>query len=259
VTTATIAKIQMTIIFVTVNAANRRQILIIVALRTRIFVIFAAVTDLLSNFDIVLLRQTFQPFVLFHQNSLILTADDTLFVIFGVPPITEFVLINQPIIADNFCFPLLSEKIIVHRFLNGSETERRSKVHSFSNVEAVREPCVIGFEECANVVTLSLMCFVNGNSNANELERVEHEGDAVEQVGSARSVTDVLIELLFELLRNDVPRFCIPFMIVIDGVQPQILHVPAESGEHHSHVHPWRGHSANVLLSTVCNFEYRHW
>jgi hypothetical protein len=118
---------------------------------------------------------------------------------------------------------------------------------------------MIGFEECANVVTFSLICFVHGNSNPNELKWVEHEGDTIKQIGSARSFTHIFIKLFFELLRNDVPRFCITFMIVIDGIQPKILHMPAKSGEHHSHVYPWSGYSANVLLSTVCDFQYRHW
>lgn len=40
-------------------------------------------------------------------------------------------------------------------------------------------------------------------------------------------------------------------MVVVDGVEPEILHVPAEGGESHAHVHPGHSHPADVLLLLI--------
>ncbi len=44
-------------------------------------------------------------------------------------------------------------------------------------------------------------------------------------------------------------------MIIIDGVEPEILHMPAEGGESHSHIDPRNGDATDELLFLIRNFE----
>lgn len=117
------------------------------------------------------------------------------------------------------------------------------------------ETRVIGLVESAHVLSHLLVGLVDGDSLLNELERIEHKGDPVEQVAATSLVLDVLVELVLVALRDDVPGLGGARVAVVEGVEPEILDVPAEGGEHHAHVDPGRGDAANVLLAAVYDFK----
>lgn len=59
---------------------------------------------------------------------------------------------------------------------------------------------------------------------------------------------NIPIEVLFMLAGNDVPSFGLSKMVVVDGVDEEVLDMPTKGGELHAEVHPWLSNPANFVL-----------
>ena len=118
----------------------------------------------------------------------------------------------------------------------------RKKVNGLSHIVGLGEAAVVGFEESADVVPWVLVSLVDGDAVIDEFERVHHECDAVEQsflAGfQAVSFFDVGVEFLFMGARDHVPCLNSTLVVVVQRVDPQVLHVPAERRKLHAHVDP---------------------
>ena len=86
---------------------------------------------------------------------------------------------DDPIEWENvgsfFFFILLGLLSLLHKL----DAQRGQKVDSLSNIEALWKAAVVGFEECADVISGMLIGFVDRDAVINELKRIEHECDSI--------------------------------------------------------------------------------
>lgn len=119
------------------------------------------------------------------------------------------------------------------------------------------EACVIGFEESADVFALSLMGFVNGDAILDDLKRVKHESNSVQQVLASGLLDHILIKLLLILPGDDVPSLGATLMVIVNRIEPQILDMPTEGRKPHSHINPRHRNATDKLLLLIGNLEDR--
>ena len=96
-------------------------------------------------------------------------------------------------------------------------------------------------EEGNSEVPLPLVDLVDGNAMLDQFQRVDHEGDLLQQVFLAlvlASLLDIEVEVLLVFAGDDVPGFSLSEVVVVDGVDEKVLHVPAEGRKLHPQVHP---------------------
>ena len=110
---------------------------------------------------------------------------------------------------------------------------------------------MVGFVESADILSRLLIGFVDRNSLSHELKRVNHIGDSVQQIRPTCLLLDVFINFLLVTLWNYIPSFGGSYVAVVEGVEPKVFHMPAESGKHHAHIDPGSGHPANILLFLI--------
>ena len=93
--------------------------------------------------------------------------------------------------------------------------------------------------------------FVDRNTSFDQFEWIHHECDFFQQVflsAILEMLPHILIEILLVLSRNNIPSFGFPKMVVVNGVDKEVLHVPAEGGKLHSQVHPGLSYSRYFIL-----------
>ena len=137
-----------------------------------------------------------------------------------------------------FLFLSLSSLSLLHH----GNAIRREEVNSFAYIVTLREATVVSFEKSADVVSRILVSLVDWNSMIYELKGIHHKCNAIEQcfliVFKTVGLFYVFIKFLFIRARDHIPCLSSTLVVVIKGIDPQVLNVPAESRELHTHVNP---------------------
>ena len=139
---------------------------------------------------------------------------------------------NYPLYREYVWGFLLFFLLSLLRLLHHGDRVGGQEVYSLTDVVGLGEATMIGFEESADVVSWALIGFEDRDSSVDEFERVDHEGDAVKQSLFAILLTilffNISIEFFLVFSWHHIPSFNSPFVIIVQGVHPQVLHVPAE-------------------------------
>jgi hypothetical protein len=128
------------------------------------------------------------------------------------------------------------------------------EVHRLSNVDACREPRMVGAWEGEDVLSRHLEGLVHFHLLLLEVAWVDHGVYVQKDVGILFEKEEVLLlrcflELFSLVLRDTVPELGLPPMVVVDGVEHQIFIVPAEGGVFHADVEPGDVDPRDVLYS----------
>lgn len=86
-----------------------------------------------------------------------------------------------------------------------------------------------------------------------DVQRIDHQGYPVQEVrlgtdSPGVSGLDEVVELLFVGAWYNVPYLARAFVVIIEGIDIEVFHVPAERGELHADVDPGRGHPTDFLV-----------
>ena len=116
---------------------------------------------------------------------------------------------------------------------------------------------MVGLKKSADKVSWSLVGFVNRNSLLYQLKWVHHECDSVQKslFMSPRTILILHIGIEGLLVRtwNYIPSFYSSFVIIVERINPEVFHMPAEAGEEASHVDPRMGDPTYFLLTFLAH------
>ena len=142
---------------------------------------------------------------------------------------------------------------------NNGQTFNSSYVDCFSNVKALRKSTMVCTEESQDVLPRSLISLVHLYTDLHQFDRVDHEGYAIQKLPFPSFLEHKRIELLLIALGDDIPCLCGSFMAIVDGVEPKILHMPAERRKLHAHIHPRYSNSTDLLIVGLADLQNGLW
>jgi hypothetical protein len=174
---------------------------------------------------------------------------------FGVNGWVVDVSTHKPLVAKHWRFLTFVESSCLQGLFHFIKAVNSPHIHCFSNVEPLGEPAVVSTEEGQNVVLGVLISLVDLDSMFHQLKGVNHESNAVEELPLSGLVQDIGIEFIFVGFGNHVPGLDASLVTIVDGVEPEILHVPAECREQHTHINPGDGDSTDFLLVLFADLE----
>lgn len=164
---------------------------------------------------------------------------------------------HQPLQAQHAWLFLISFRVSLFCLLNCLQTLGTNKINCLPNIKTLREPCMVGFEKSADIISRSLVSFINFNSSLFYFQWIKHECNSIKKFRMACFLFDKRIKFLFVGCWNHIPCFDLTFVTIVDRVKPKVFNMPTECRKHHSHVNPWNCYSTYEFSFFISNFQYR--
>lgn len=125
---------------------------------------------------------------------------------------------NQPFITQYWRFSLIICLITFLSFFYYIQTLWTYKIHSLSYVKSLRETSMICFKKSTNIISWSLISFINSNSSFFNFQWIQHVCNSIQKLRRSCNFLNKFIKLLFIRSRYNVPSFHSSFMIVVNWI-----------------------------------------